>query len=252
VDITAPSLADRFFEIVEGIRRALALQDTAKHPSTIRPLLGLIFLRLLRLRRRFAALYAKYRAGTLRPPRVRVRPPSASPRLPTRSRSGFASAKAGLPAPPDAPKLPPLIRGWAIRQLPEPWHVNGWRAPLHQWLADPEMLALFQAAPQVGRILRPLCRMLNLDVPSWLALPRLPARSRSGSASAKAGRRRVRKPRPRPAKPADASKLGRKAFGDFIAPECRDGPSGTRPPNRIGYARGVRLPRDYKPSSKNE
>jgi hypothetical protein len=221
VDTAAPSLADRFTEIVVGIRGALALQDTAKHPTTIGPLLNLIWLRLSRLRRRFAALFAKYRAGTLRPPRVRVRPPSASPR----------SAAA-----PDAPKLPPLIRGWAIRHLPEPWHVNVWREPLQKWLADPEMFALWQAAPQVGRLLRPLCHMLSLDMPAWLKLLRRP-----------------RKPRPpAPPRPPDASKLGRKAFGDFIAPECRDGPSGTRPPNRIGYARGVRLPRDYQPSSKDE
>ena len=106
--------------------------------------------------------------------------------------------------------------------------------------------------PRLGRLRSRFAALLDRFHAGTLPPPRLPARSRSGSASAKAGRRRVRKPRPRPAKPADASKLGRKAFGDFIAPECRDGPSGTRPPNRIGYARGVRLPRDYKPAAKNE
>jgi hypothetical protein len=42
VNTIAPSLADRFAEILEGIRCALAVQDTAKHPTTIGPLLGLI------------------------------------------------------------------------------------------------------------------------------------------------------------------------------------------------------------------
>ena len=55
-----------------------------------------------------------------------------------------------------------------------------------------------------------------------------------------------------PRRPADASKLGRLAYANLIAPECRDGPSGMRPPNRIGYGRARRLPRDYQPVSENE
>jgi hypothetical protein len=44
-----------------------------------------------------------------------------------------------------------------------------------------EMRAIFERAPQVGRILRPLCHEFGLEMPAWLKLPR---------------RTRVRKPRP--------------------------------------------------------
>src|SRR6185437_15551987 len=45
---------------------------------------------------------------------------------------------------------------------------------LQNLLADPEMVALIAAAPQLGRVLRPLCRMLGVDP----GPARLPPRSR--------------------------------------------------------------------------
>jgi hypothetical protein len=39
-------------------------------------------------------------------------------------------------------------------------------------LDDPEMAALVAGAPQLGRVLRPLCRMLAVKPPAWLRLPR--------------------------------------------------------------------------------
>jgi hypothetical protein len=39
-------------------------------------------------------------------------------------------------------------------------------------LNDPEMQAIFERAPQVGRILRPWCHVFGLEVPGWLRLPK--------------------------------------------------------------------------------
>jgi hypothetical protein len=40
------------------------------------------------------------------------------------------------------------------------------------FLADPEAAALLEAAPQAGRILRPLCRMLAIPLPDHLRRPK--------------------------------------------------------------------------------
>ena len=37
---------------------------------------------------------------------------------------------------------------------------------------DPEMAELFAAAPQVGRVLRPLAHMIGATLPAWLKLPK--------------------------------------------------------------------------------
>ena len=48
-------------------------------------------------------------------------------------------------------------------------------------LTDPEFAALIAAAPQMGRVLRPLCRMLGVELPPLLARP---SRSATGRAPA--------------------------------------------------------------------
>ena len=220
--LVRPILTDLFTCFTRGLVHVLFAALPRNAISMHGPVAGLLFPRLSRLRSRFAALLDRFHAGTLPPPPA---PRAARPR----------AESAPRPASPDL--LTPRQIDLLLRPIPE----SSWlcRCFLAQIIEnDPrEAQALVAAAPQAGRILRVYCRMLGLKPPPWLALPR---------------RRRVYKPRPARPRPADASKLGRKAFGDFIAPECRDGPSGTRPPNRIGYARGVRLPRDYKPFSKNE
>ena len=61
---------------------------------------------------------------------------------------------------------------------------------VHQLLDDPETQALFAAAPQLGRILRPLCHAFGVDLPAYLQLPPCPPRPR--------------KPKPKPEKPRQA------------------------------------------------
>jgi len=215
------TLAERFISFARGLLDVLVTAMRRNPmPQPIEILLGR---RIYRMRNRFQALLARFRAGTLPPPRVR---------RPAAPRRADAPPRPAWPA-----ELAPRHLAEMLRRIPEAgWTCRCFLADIvHN---DPEAPALVAASPHAGRLLRTFCRMLGIKLPPWLALPR---------------RKRVYKPRPRkPRKPRDASKLGRIAYANLIAPECRDGPSGTRPPNRIGYARGPRLPRDYRPHSKNE
>ena len=47
---------------------------------------------------------------------------------------------------------------------------------VEHFLAEPELAALLRDAPQAGRLLRPLCRMLAIPVPAPLRLPARPPR----------------------------------------------------------------------------
>jgi hypothetical protein len=60
------------------------------------------------------------------------------------------------------------------------------RGHLIRFLEDPDLMALHSTNPRIGRVLRPLCHMLAIPLPTYLKLPRQP-----------------RKPRPKPVqKPA--------------------------------------------------
>ena len=52
--------------------------------------------------------------------------------------------------------------GWLVRFAG--YHAAGYGCQLREILVQPEMVALLLAAPQAGRILRPVCRMLAVDV----------------------------------------------------------------------------------------
>jgi hypothetical protein len=215
----APSLADLFVDIVEGIRAALGKNSGIKPRVTfaVGRVLFVVWIRLSKTHNRFTALYRKFRAGTLPKPRLRPRKPSARPR----------------PAPlPDAPKLPPRSRGWLIKLLTEPWHVAAWRASLQTWLTDPELPALVLAAPQAGRILRPLLHMLAIDIPTFLRLPKRPRAPRERAPAAE-----------RPPRPRDINKMSSYAYGRLVHPP-RDN---NCPPIRLGYAPAKPFP---KPDSR--
>ena len=63
----------------------------------------------------------------------------------------------------------PCGQGWLVKALG--WEAAGYGCQLTALLAEPEMLALMQALPGVGRVLRPLCRMLLMEAVAVLALP---------------------------------------------------------------------------------
>jgi len=51
--------------------------------------------------------------------------------------------------------------GWLVRLAS--YHAAGYGSQLRAVLGQPEMIALLRAAPQAGRILRPVCRMLAVE-----------------------------------------------------------------------------------------
>ncbi len=59
--------------------------------------------------------------------------------------------------------------GWLLRVTPE---AASCASQLQHLLADPEMAALLAADPSMGRVLRPLCRMLAVEPPQALRLPK--------------------------------------------------------------------------------
>jgi hypothetical protein len=141
------SATDRFALIMEGLCRAIAARSAGGRVAG--PLIILIWNRLSRMAVRFAALAARVRSGALPSP-APVRTPAASrPASPRPSR--------------------PLPDGFTllVRLAPEAACFGG---QLQDLLSDPEMTALLSAAPQIGRLLRPLCRMLGVK-PSPDLLP---------------------------------------------------------------------------------
>ena len=122
----------------------------------------LLWNRLGRWANRFNTLYDRWRSNTLPPQRTpRPRPQTVQPPQET---------------PP--PVRLPSAHGWAGRRIPEAAPSAG---QLEYLLQDPDTRALTEAAPQAGRLLRPLCRALGITQPAWL---RLPSRPRRPSASA--------------------------------------------------------------------
>ncbi len=134
----SPALADRFAHLVEGLRRILAARGAGDWLAL--PLMLLLWSRLRRTAERFARLAAKVHAGTLPPPRHRLRAPRPRPQ-PLRLPRGVA---------------------WLLRRLPQ---AAAAASQLQHLLADPAMADLLAAAPQAGRLLRPLCQMLGVRPP---------------------------------------------------------------------------------------
>ena len=62
----------------------------------------------------------------------------------------------------------PARFAWLVRQVG--WQASGYGSQLRAVLQTPEMVALLEACPQAGRMLRPICRMLAVET-SVLRLP---------------------------------------------------------------------------------
>ena len=189
-----PAAADRFAIIIDALCKAVA----ARHKSLAGMLTVLIWRRLRRTAARFATLAAHVQAGThtsspqpnhtpsFRPKRS-AEPESMTPHhpnaghcehgLPIRpaNRGPASEAISGRTPRPD--RLPTRF-AWLLRLVPE---VACPRSQFCHLLSDPEIAALLAAAPQLGRILRALCRMLGIKllptmVPPALIPPRRPRR----------------------------------------------------------------------------
>ncbi len=145
-----------FSLIIAGLCRAAASRIAVDRSAG--PLLVRIFTRLHRLAARLTSLVSRIQAGTLPPP---------GPRRPAaRSRD---QRRARLPD----------SRGWLLREVPGAAEYAG---QVQALLADPQTAALLEAAPQAGRIFRPLCRMLAIPLPDHLRRLRPPTAPRPTAA----------------------------------------------------------------------
>jgi hypothetical protein len=147
--------------VIQRLCDAVAIQS-AKW-AYITPLMVLVWGRLRRMSRRFASLVARMEAGRLKPPRPAVPNPNPDRARPPR------------PPPPWPPV--PSTPGWLLHyvQLEAAAAANLIR---HMLEHDPEMRALLDAAPQLGRILRPLLRMVSpAPLPARLIRPPRPTPS---------------------------------------------------------------------------
>jgi hypothetical protein len=121
-------------------------------------LIAVIVGRIQHIKHRFSVLAARIAAGTYAP----RRPAAALP---------AEEAAAGRQRPPPAKNPLPNQPGWLLKldrnAVQHRQHLEG-------LFRDAEMVALMAAAPEaMARVLRPLCRMLALDLPPVLAPPKL-------------------------------------------------------------------------------
>ena len=182
------TLTERFAFAIELVLRGLSLSLPRR--SEVAPLALATWNRLKRLVARFSALAAAVEAGRC----------AAAPciRAPERKPRPFAQQSE---APAQVAKLPwPQAYGWLLALAPE-LNTRIGRAQIETLIADPALRALLAQAPQAGRILRPLCHMLRIELPECLRLPPRQRRTPRPAAEAAPGKpARVARP-PLPSKP---------------------------------------------------
>ena len=160
----SPPAADRFAYIIGVLCQAVAARGVAIGPIHI-----LIHKRLSRIGVRFARLVALVRAGEL---------PSATAagsRAARQAKSRASDDPADRRADSRAGRLPRGL-AWLFRLVPAS---TALASQMNHLLSDPEMVALLQAAPQMGRLLRPLCQMLGIRLSDHPLL--LPPRTREAA-----------------------------------------------------------------------
>ena len=175
--MSSAPLSDRFQSAVRALMIALGDRQRVLPRWAVTYLLAAIE----RLRKGAVDLLRKLEAGTYRPrkPGVARRP-----------------APAGR-APRPAPAIPfPGFRGILCDLVGnERGNPGYW---LHEFMQDPALPAHVQACPALARRLRPLCRLVGLDIPAWLRPPPRPRRPRAPPAS----RPPAARPAPDPTKPS--------------------------------------------------
>lgn len=142
--LLAPLLNERLGGILVAIQQLIA-HHFLRNPR-LQPIILPLWQRLNRANHSLACLTARLAAGKpLRP---------SPPRKPRDT---------GRPATP-RPRSPiPRAEAWLLKALG--WHVAVHRGRLECLLAEPGMADLVAAIPALGRMLRPLCRMLALPPP---------------------------------------------------------------------------------------
>jgi hypothetical protein len=158
---------ERFSMFMIGLSRAIE----SREPAGVYPegMLRAIRNRMTRVRMVIQALLAAFQAGTLR----------------TR-RSAAAGGARGRPTvrATAAFRLPGQF-GWLFAYVPHGLMPNGW---LQQLVDDPEMRALLAASPRAVRTLKPLCRMLGVEMPKPAPVAEVPPAPPAGAPAADDGR----------------------------------------------------------------
>ena len=155
------NLLPRFGLFIEMAKRAMG-EGIRARDAALAPLAILLANYLSATLRRLTALHVRFAAGKL----------PAAPRRGSAPRPAAERATAG-PRPERRP--PAMPRGPVLLTLFQVMLCDQLRALLD----DPEMRALLAAAPQAGRLLRPLWRKLSADpLPEVLRLPRRPRQPR--------------------------------------------------------------------------
>ena len=147
---TSPSLTDRFRRLIEALCAAVYAGNA--EGELAEPVICLIWEWLRRKAARFAALAARVAAGAVFP--ARPRPAAPRPLLVMRT-----------------PQVLPRTWCWLAKLVPDP---DRYRWALFRILEEPEMQALVAAAPQIGRIMRPLAIALGGGLSFELMLPPTP------------------------------------------------------------------------------
>ena len=135
------SLATHFRYIITSLQAALAVVVTRDRARTDF-LLFALWPRIGRMATRFERLFTSWGAGIVPTPRA--------------SRAGQPRA-----AKPRAKSPFPTRRAWLIASAREATAAHG---QLAYFLARPDLADFLAAVPQAGRILRPLCHMLSVDL----------------------------------------------------------------------------------------
>jgi hypothetical protein len=248
-----PTLIDRFGWLLYWLFEGMALDWRRRGLRHVHQ--GQIHQRILGLWKRLRSVLERHRAGTLRAARGRSRLCESTPHPGPPPQGGRESSGASA-----WQKVLPRRFGW-LKSLLLPdrqYCVTSFNLLL---IDNAEMQAVIAEAPaQIGRVLRPFCHFLGLEVPVELRLPksrRVRQKDTSPRPSPQGGegegaRRRRRTPREvaedairaseRTGKPIDPTKIGAVAYG-YTLHWPRDG---NCPPPEIGYGgRLRRLPKDY-------
>jgi len=142
-------LAQAFSLVVSGLCAVVA--DRSARVPLLAPLLVLVHHRLARMIHRLDAIARHVEARILRMPRLRPAARVPSPQAPCAQRPYIPTGRFSL-----------ILLAQRTAQ---------YTGQVQAFLATPETRALVAAAPQAGRVLRPLCRMLGLTPPDYLRLP---------------------------------------------------------------------------------
>ncbi len=242
------TLGDQIFWLLELFLKTLAAEACKLRVGVVSVA---VWKRGRKFQQRFLALYARWKAGTLPKPRVRK---STSPRPSPQSGEGACGAGGA-----GAAGLLPRAFAWLHRMLPSSAATlgSGVESLIHE---HPEMKAFVAEVPQAGRMLRPICKMVGLKLPEYLALPKRMRKKKEPPRLSEKDEEEFRRltawfPDTPPArrakwalrqtflgKPVDLTRMSAVARGYFLHPP-RDG---NCPPPEIGYGgRWPRLPKDY-------